>query len=66
MTRGTGEHLAQLLAALLWFLAAVRPSILFVALTAIVFFMHRGNIARLMAGTEPKIGKTKTPAPPGE
>ena len=52
---------------LLWFLAAVRPSVLFVVLTAIVFFMHRGNIARLMVGTEPKIGsKTKTPTPPGE
>lgn len=46
---------------LLWFLAAVRPSILFLVLTAIVFVMHRANIARLMAGTEPKIGsKTAT------
>ena len=51
---------------LLWFLAALRPSALFVVLTAIVFVMHRANIARLMAGTEPKIGsKTKMAAPPG-
>ena len=51
---------------LLWFLAAVRPSILFVVLTAIVFVMHRANIARLMAGTEPKIGsKTTAAVPPG-
>ena len=41
---------------LLWFLAALRPSLLFSILTIIVFIMHRGNIARLLAGTEPKIG----------
>ena len=52
---------------LLWFLAAVRPSVVFVVLTAIVFVTHRGNIARLIAGTEPKIGsKTKAAGPPGE
>lgn len=41
---------------LLWFLAALKPALLFAVLTALVWFMHRGNIARLLAGTEPKIG----------
>ena len=51
--------------ALLWFLAALRPSLLFVILTVLVWITHRANIARLMAGTEPKIGsKSATPAPP--
>jgi glycerol-3-phosphate acyltransferase PlsY len=51
--------------ALLWFLAALRPALLFAILTVIVFVMHRGNIARLIAGTEPKIGKSsgKSSAP---
>jgi glycerol-3-phosphate acyltransferase PlsY len=42
--------------ALLWLLAAVNAAIVFVILTALVWFMHRGNISRLVAGTEPKIG----------
>jgi glycerol-3-phosphate acyltransferase PlsY len=41
---------------LLWFLAALRPALLFTVLTLIVFIMHRANISRLIAGTEPKIG----------
>jgi glycerol-3-phosphate acyltransferase PlsY len=43
--------------ALLWYFAGNRPALLFVVLTALVWIMHRGNIARLLAGTEPKIGK---------
>jgi glycerol-3-phosphate acyltransferase PlsY len=31
--------------------------ILFIALALIVFWKHRGNIARLFAGTEPKVGR---------
>ena len=31
--------------------------ILFIALALIVFWRHRENIARLMAGTEPKVGR---------
>lgn len=31
--------------------------LLFVALALIVFWKHRGNIARLLAGTEPRIGR---------
>jgi acyl phosphate:glycerol-3-phosphate acyltransferase len=41
---------------LLWFLAALKPALLFTLLTVVIFVMHRGNIARLLAGTEPKIG----------
>lgn len=49
---------------LLWFLAALRPAALFVVLTVIIFVKHRSNIARLMAGTEPKIGQSSKAAPP--
>ena len=51
---------------LLWFFAGGNAAIVFVILTALVWIMHRGNIARLIAGTEPKIGsKTVAAAPPG-
>jgi acyl phosphate:glycerol-3-phosphate acyltransferase len=49
---------------LLWFFASGKPALLFAILTALVFVKHRANIARLMAGTEPKIGKSAA-APPG-
>ena len=49
---------------LLWFFAGGNPALLFVVLTVLVFIKHRANIARLMAGTEPKIGKSAA-APPG-
>jgi acyl phosphate:glycerol-3-phosphate acyltransferase len=32
--------------------------VLFIALALLVFWKHRGNIARLFAGTEPKIGRS--------
>ena len=52
---------------LLWFFAGHKPAMLFLILTALVWIKHRGNIARLIAGTEPKIdSKTAAPAPPGE
>jgi acyl phosphate:glycerol-3-phosphate acyltransferase len=41
---------------LLWLLAAVNAVVVFVILTALVWFMHRGNISRLLAGGEHKIG----------
>jgi acyl phosphate:glycerol-3-phosphate acyltransferase len=41
---------------LLWLLAAVNAAIVFIILTALVWFMHRGNLSRLLAGTESKIG----------
>jgi glycerol-3-phosphate acyltransferase PlsY len=43
---------------LLWIFISSKAALLFAILTAIVWVMHRGNIARLMAGTEPKIGKS--------
>jgi len=44
--------------AILWALGQADVAILFVALTVFVFIMHRANIARLFAGTEPRIGKS--------
>jgi glycerol-3-phosphate acyltransferase PlsY len=35
-----------------------KSALLFAVLTVIVWIMHRGNIQRLLAGTEPKIGRT--------
>ena len=40
----------------LWLLGEPGPAVLFLALTAMLWIMHRANIARLMAGTEGKIG----------
>lgn len=47
--------------AILWMLGQADVAILFVVLTALVFVMHRANIARLFAGTEPRIGKAVNP-----
>jgi acyl phosphate:glycerol-3-phosphate acyltransferase len=41
----------------LWFTADQRTALLFVPLTALLWIMHRANIARLLAGSEPKIGR---------
>ena len=41
---------------LLWLYAGDKPALLFVVLTVLIWIMHRGNISRLVAGTEPKIG----------
>jgi glycerol-3-phosphate acyltransferase PlsY len=41
---------------LLWLAGSGKAALLFAMLAAIVWIMHRGNIARLIAGTEPKIG----------
>jgi glycerol-3-phosphate acyltransferase PlsY len=49
---------------MLWFYAGAKPTLLFAVLTVIVWIMHRGNISRLLVGTEPKIGsKTEATAP---
>jgi glycerol-3-phosphate acyltransferase PlsY len=42
--------------ALLWAFGEPREALLFAALAAILWVMHRANIGRLMAGTEGKIG----------
>jgi glycerol-3-phosphate acyltransferase PlsY len=41
----------------LWFIDEQRTALLFVLLTALLWFMHRANIARLLAGSEPRIGR---------
>ena len=42
---------------ILGFVGTPPESLLFAALAALTFFMHRGNIARLWNGTEGKIGQ---------
>lgn len=41
---------------LLWYLGHPALAMLFVLLTLMLWFMHRSNISRLLAGTESKIG----------
>jgi glycerol-3-phosphate acyltransferase PlsY len=41
----------------LYLLGQPGPALLFFALTVLLWFMHRANIARLMNGTEGKIGQ---------
>jgi glycerol-3-phosphate acyltransferase PlsY len=41
---------------LLWTFGYGEPAALFAVLAVVVWITHRANIARLMAGTEPKIG----------
>jgi acyl phosphate:glycerol-3-phosphate acyltransferase len=52
--------------AVLWASGDRQESLLFCLLTVLVFFMHRGNLARLIAGTEGKIGRTAVRAPERE
>jgi glycerol-3-phosphate acyltransferase PlsY len=40
----------------LWFFGAPNVALLFLVMTALLWIMHRANIARLLAGTEGKIG----------
>jgi glycerol-3-phosphate acyltransferase PlsY len=42
---------------LLWFTVDGKSALLFLVLTVLIFVMHRANIARLLAGAEPKIGR---------
>jgi glycerol-3-phosphate acyltransferase PlsY len=42
---------------ILWFIGTPSQALLFLALAVLAFIMHRGNIARLMKGTEGKIGQ---------
>jgi glycerol-3-phosphate acyltransferase PlsY len=41
----------------LWWLGHLDLTLLFAALTVLLFYMHRANIARLQAGTEGRIGQ---------
>jgi len=43
--------------AILWFNHNIREAQLFLLLTALLWIMHRANIARLINGTESKIGR---------
>jgi glycerol-3-phosphate acyltransferase PlsY len=43
---------------LVWTLDAPSPAKLFAVLTVLLWFMHRDNIARLLNGTEGKIGRS--------
>ena len=47
-----------------WFSGARTEALVFLLMAALTFVMHRGNIARLMQGTEGKIGQ-KAGAPTG-
>jgi acyl phosphate:glycerol-3-phosphate acyltransferase len=47
----------------LWLHGDRPQAAVFLILTALLWFMHRANIARLIAGSEGKIGKTASPAP---
>jgi len=42
---------------ILWFIGTPSEALLFLVLGALTFIMHRSNIARLMNGTEGKIGQ---------
>ena len=42
---------------LLWLLGMTNEAVLFALLTLLIWIMHRANIARLLQGTESKIGK---------
>ena len=42
--------------AILWFMGYPAEALLFLIMTALIWFMHRANIARLLNGTEGKIG----------
>ncbi len=50
---------------LLWLLHDQRTAMLFLGLTVVVWIKHRANIARLLAGTEPKIGRSAPAAKAG-
>jgi glycerol-3-phosphate acyltransferase PlsY len=48
---------------LLWVFTGGKPASLFLVLTALIFVTHRANIARLIAGTESRIGQSSQAQP---
>ena len=50
---------------LLWFLGTPAEALLFAVLRVLTVIMHRDNIARLLQGTEGKIGQKASPSPEG-
>jgi glycerol-3-phosphate acyltransferase PlsY len=53
----SGLIASALMPPLLYLGVGSKSALLFLVLTVIVWVMHRGNIQRLLAGTEPKIGR---------
>ena len=49
--------------AVLWWTGGAAHAGLFLVLAVLLWVMHRGNIARLLAGTEGKIGKSSSASP---
>jgi glycerol-3-phosphate acyltransferase PlsY len=49
----------------LWLISHPTDAKLFAVLTVLLWFMHRANIARLVSGTEGKIGAKSGPTPAG-
>ena len=45
--------------AMLWMVDQRQEALLFVALTALLWLMHRANIARLISGTEPRVSRKR-------
>jgi glycerol-3-phosphate acyltransferase PlsY len=58
----SGLVASALTPAMLWFFADGKAALLFAILTVLIWVMHRANIARLLAGTESKIGQSKPAA----
>ena len=46
----------------LWLMSRPDAAVLFAVLTALLWFMHRANIARLLHGSEAKIGAKAAPS----
>jgi glycerol-3-phosphate acyltransferase PlsY len=59
----SGLIASALMPPLLYLGVGSKSALLFLVLTVIVWVMHRGNIQRLLAGTEPKIGRKADAAP---
>jgi glycerol-3-phosphate acyltransferase PlsY len=49
--------------AFVWYLGHGREALLFLVLSIVLWVMHRANIARLLSGTEGKIGASRQAAP---
>ena len=47
---------------MLWLMSRPDAAVLYAVLTALLWFMHRANIARLLHGSEPKIGAKAAPS----
>jgi len=47
---------------MLWLMSRPDAAVLYAVLTALLWFMHRANLARLLQGTEPKIGAKAAPS----